>query len=69
MTEEHTIAARLAAASQVFPIAKVDNWDSAARVTAEGNVITVVVRDHMGRATREYQAVLQLVAEDPRTES
>lgn len=68
MTEAHTIAARLATASEVFPIAKADNWDSTARATAEGNVITVLVIDHMGRATREYKAVLQLVAEDARTE-
>lgn len=64
-TEAHQIAARLAAASEVFPIKKTDDWDSTARVTAEGDVITVVVRDHMGRATRKYQAVFQQVVTDP----
>ncbi len=65
MNEAHLLAARLAAASEVFPIVKVDDWDSTARVTADGGTITVVVRDHMGRAAREYRAVLQLVAETP----
>lgn len=65
MPESHTIAARLAAASEVFPIKKVDDWDSTARVTSDGDVITVVVRDHMGRATRTYRAVVQLVAAEP----
>lgn len=63
--EAHLIAARLAAASEVFPIQKADDWDSTARVTANGDVITVVVRDHMGRATREYRAVIQQVAAGP----
>ena len=63
MDEARTIAARLAVASEVFPVAKADDWDSTARATAEGNVITVVVTDHMGRATREYRAGLQLVAQ------
>lgn len=65
-TEAHQIAARLAAASEVFPIKKVADWDSRADVTAEGDVITIVVRDHMGRARREYRAVIQFVAEDAR---
>ena len=65
--EAHLIAARLAGASEVFPIRQVDDWDSTARVTAEGDVITVVVTDYMGRATREYRAVSQCVAEDART--
>lgn len=65
--EAHLIAARLAAASEVFPIKQADDWDSTARVTAKDDVITVVVRDHMGRATREYRAVIQCVAEDART--
>ncbi|MCZ0727954.1 hypothetical protein [Mycolicibacterium iranicum] len=64
-TEAHQIAARLAAASEVFPIRKTDDWDSRADATAEGDVITVVVRDHMGRATRRYRAVIQQVATDP----
>lgn len=62
IAEAHLIAARLAGASEVFPI-----WDSTARVTANGDVITVVVTDHMGRSKREYQAVIQCVAEDART--
>ena len=41
--EAHTIAARLAAASEVFPIRKVDDWDSTARVTADGDTITITV--------------------------
>jgi len=60
-TEPHVIAARLAGASEVFPIQKADDWDSTARVTADGDVITVVVTDHMGRATRKYRAVIQQV--------
>ncbi|MBE5501842.1 hypothetical protein E3G66_004669 [Mycobacteroides abscessus] len=63
--EANVIAARLAGASEVFPIQKADDWDSTARVTAEGDVITVVVTDHMGRATREYRAVIHQVAEGP----
>lgn len=63
--EAHQIAARLAAASEVFPIRKADDWDSRADASAEGDVITVVVRDHMGRATREYRAVIQCVATAP----
>lgn len=61
--ESHVIAARLAGASEVFPIRRADDWDSTARVTAKGDVISVVVRDHMGRAMREYRAVIQQVAE------
>ncbi|OBJ50798.1 hypothetical protein [Mycobacterium asiaticum] len=64
--EAHQIAARLAAASEVFPIKKTDDFDSRAEVTAEGDVITVVVTDHLGRAKREYRAVIQYVAEDAR---
>lgn len=63
--EAHQVAARIAAASEVFPIKKADDWDSTARVTAKGEVITVVVRDHMGRARREYRAVIQQVADSP----
>lgn len=66
-TEAHLIAARLAGASEVFPIKKADDWDSTARVTAKGDVISVVVRDHMGRASREYRAVVQEVTEGPST--
>lgn len=63
--EANVIAARLAGASEVFPIQKADDWDSTARVTADGDVITVVVTDHMGRAKREYRAVIQQVAAGP----
>ncbi|MGQ9407976.1 hypothetical protein [Mycolicibacterium gilvum] len=63
--EAHQIAARLAAASEVFRIKKTDDWDSRVDVTAEGDVITVVVTDHLGRATRKYRAVIQQVATDP----
>ncbi|MGV0874249.1 hypothetical protein [Mycolicibacterium sp. XJ879] len=66
-TEAHQIAARLASASEVFPIKKTDDWDSTARVSAEGDVITVVVTDQLGRAKRGYRAVIQCVAEDART--
>lgn len=66
-TEAHLIAARLAAASEVFPIKRTDDFDSRADVSAEGDVLTVVVTDHLGRAKREYRAVIQCVAEDART--
>jgi len=65
--EAHQIAARLAAASEVFPIRKTDDFDSRADVTAEGDVITIVVTDHLGRAKREYRAVIQCVAGTART--
>jgi hypothetical protein len=61
MSEAHLIAARLAAASEVFPIEKDSDWDSRADASAEGNVITIVVTDHLGRGKREYRAVVQLV--------
>lgn len=61
--EAQQLASRLAAASEVFPIARQDDWDATARVTAENDVLTIVVREHMGKATREYRAVLQLVGE------
>lgn len=63
--EAHQIAARLAAASQVFPIQKIDDWDSRADASAEGDVITIVATDHLGRAKREYRAVVQLIASTP----
>lgn len=66
-TEAHLIAARLAAASEVFPIKRTDDFDSRADVSAEGDVITIAVTDHLGRAKREYRAVIQCVAEDART--
>jgi hypothetical protein len=61
MTEIEMIAARLAAVG-LFPVAHGD-WDSRADVTAEGNVITIVVTDHLRRGKREYRAVVQLVGE------
>lgn len=63
--ESQLIAARLAGASEVFPIKQADDWDSTARVTADGDLISVEVRDHMGRATREYRAVIHQVAAGP----
>jgi hypothetical protein len=62
-TEADHIAARLAAASEVFPIKKPDDWDSVVHTAAEGDAITIVVTDHLGRGKREYRAVVQLVAE------
>ncbi|EHB53791.1 hypothetical protein MycrhDRAFT_4254 [Mycolicibacterium rhodesiae JS60] len=61
-TEGHQIAARLAAASEVFPLRRSDDFDSRVDVTAEGDAINIVVTDHLGRAKREYRAVVQLVA-------
>lgn len=58
--EEQQIAARLAGVG-LFPIRHGD-WDSRADVTAEGDVITVVVTDRDG-SKREYRAVMQLVGE------
>lgn len=49
-TEARQIAARPPAASDVFPIEKTDDWDARADATAEGNVITVVITDHLGPA-------------------
>lgn len=62
LDEARQIAARLAAASELFPIEKPDDWDSTVHTTAEGDVINVVVTEHSG-AKREYRAVVQLVAE------
>jgi hypothetical protein len=59
-SETHLIAARLAAASQAFPIHHGDRA-SRADVTAEGDVITVVVTEHYGRGKREYRAEVRLV--------
>lgn len=63
-TEAHLIAARLAAASHAFPIHHGEQA-SRADVTAEGDVITVVVTEHYGRGKREYRAVVQLVGIAP----
>ena len=62
MAEAQQIAARLAAASEVFPIRHGD-WASRAFVAAEGDALTVTVTDHLGRGKREYRAVVQLVGE------
>lgn len=56
--ETHQIAARLAAASEVFPISTNDDWDARADVSADGDVITIVVTDHLGRAKRKYRAYI-----------
>lgn len=63
--EAHQVAARLAAASEVFPIAQADGWDARAYVSAEGDVLTIAVTEHLGRARREYRAVIQQVAAGP----
>ncbi len=63
--ESNAIAARLAVASEVFPLVRQDDWDDWVHVTADGDVINVVVTDRLGRAKREYRAVVQLVAETP----
>jgi hypothetical protein len=67
-TEAQQIAARLAAASEVFPIRQPDGWDSRVDVTADGDVLTIVVTGHLGRGKREYRAVLQVVAETVTTD-
>ncbi|WP_137145083.1 hypothetical protein [Mycolicibacterium sp. CR10] len=59
--EARQIAASLAAVSEVFPIKQTDSWASRADAIADGNVLTIVVTDHLGRAQREYRAVIQLV--------
>lgn len=59
--EAYLIAARLAAASEVFPI-RFGDWDSRADATAEGASITVTVTDRTG-AKREYLAELKLIGE------
>lgn len=61
VAEAEQIAARIAVASEVFPIKKTEDWDARADVNAEGDVIRIVVTDHMGRARREYRAVIQRV--------
>ncbi|OCB19269.1 hypothetical protein A5674_07305 [Mycobacterium malmoense] len=68
-TEAQQIAARLAAASEVFPLPRSDDFDSRVDVIAEGTVLSIVVTDHLGRAKREYRAVIQCIAGDARTPS
>jgi len=63
-SEAHLIAARLAAASEVFPMRHGDRA-SRADATAEGNVISITVADHLGRGKREYRAVVQLIGGVP----
>ncbi|GAB5904580.1 hypothetical protein OKHIF_26810 [Mycobacteroides chelonae] len=65
MSETELIAARLASASQCFPLphSDVDGRavrDSVVYVEAEGNVITVCVTDFDG-SKREYRAVVELI--------
>lgn len=61
--EAALIAARLAGASEVFPIPHGD-WDSRADVTAESDSITVTVTDRTG-SKREYRAEVRLVGSVP----
>ena len=63
MPEANAIAARLAAASEVFPLVRRDDWDAVVHTTADNEVITIVVTEHKSQAKREYRAVVQLVAE------
>lgn len=70
MAEADLIAARLAAASQLFPLPHSDVGgravrDSVVYVEAEGNVIAVCVTD-FDSAKREYRALVQLVATSSR---
>lgn len=65
MAEADLIAARLASASQCFPLphSDVDGRavrDSVVYVGAEGKVIAVTVADHDG-SKREYRAIVELV--------
>lgn len=62
--EVHLIAARLAAASEVFPIHHGENA-SRADVSAEGDAVTVVVTNHRTGAKREYRAEVRLVGSVP----
>ncbi|WP_036435533.1 hypothetical protein [Mycobacterium sp. URHB0044] len=61
-SDAYLIAAGLAAASEVFPILHGEQA-SRADVSAEGDVITVVVTDHRTVAKREYRAEIRLVGE------
>lgn len=65
MSEADRIAARLAAASQHFPLPHGDVGGKAVRdstvyIEAEGKVVAVTVTDFDG-CTREYRAVVELV--------
>lgn len=66
MSEASLVAARLAAASQLFPLphSDVDGRavrDSTVHVESEGYSLAITVTDHDG-VKREYCAVLQLVS-------
>lgn len=61
MNEAEEIAARLAAASQMFPL-EIDGFASRAYVLAEGEAISVVVANRKGHVVREYRLEVQLVA-------
>lgn len=63
--EAHQIAARLATASELFPLVRQDDWDAVVHTTAENDVITIVVTEHKSQAKREYRAAVQLIAETP----
>ncbi len=67
MSEANRIAARLAAASQLFPLPHNDVDDRAVRdstvlVEVGGDTIAATVTDHDGNQ-REYRAVVQLVGD------
>ncbi|SIE28700.1 Uncharacterised protein [Mycobacteroides abscessus subsp. abscessus] len=66
MSELRLIAARLAAASQLFPLphSDVDGRavrDSTVHVEGAGDSLSICVTDHDG-SKREYRAVVQLVS-------
>jgi hypothetical protein len=69
-SESHQIAALLVAQLSDpfgFSIKSADGRRSRhGATTAEGDVLTIVVTDHNGRAKREYRAAIQLVAEGTR---
>ena len=58
--EASVIAARLASASEVFPLTRPDAFPSRVDVTAEGDALNVTVSERDG-AIREYHARLVLV--------
>lgn len=71
-TESHQIAAFFAAVLARDPFGcPIPIRDSDGRIfrhgdgSAEGDILTIVVTDPVGRAKREYRALFQLVAEDP----
>lgn len=58
--EASLIAARLASASQVFPMTRPDAFPSRVDVTSDGDALNVTVCERDG-AIREYRARLVLV--------